>query len=95
MYVTRALRLGGGRQWNSITNIGYRPTFGASDELSIETFLLDAFEREHARPHPRGVPVARARGTQIRFSAALKEQILRDVRVAQRYFRRTRAWIAA
>ena len=34
------------REWHSITNIGYRPTFGASDQLTIETFLLDPLEGE-------------------------------------------------
>ena len=43
VYLTRVIDLAGGRQWNAITNIGYRPTFGASDQLSIETFLLDPF----------------------------------------------------
>ena len=41
VYVTRTRDLETGREWNSLTNIGYRPTFGASDQLSIETFLLD------------------------------------------------------
>src|SRR5258708_7526533 len=41
VYVTRTHDVDGTRKWNSITNIGYRPTFGASDQLSIETFLLD------------------------------------------------------
>ena len=44
VYLTRAINLAGGRQWNAITNIGYRPTFGSSDQLSIETFLLDPFD---------------------------------------------------
>jgi FAD synthase len=33
-------------RWNSVTNIGCRPTFGASDQLSIETFLLDPLAGE-------------------------------------------------
>jgi riboflavin kinase/FMN adenylyltransferase len=41
VYVTRTRDLDDGREWNSITNIGYRPTFGSSDQLSIETFLLE------------------------------------------------------
>jgi riboflavin kinase/FMN adenylyltransferase len=95
VYLTRAYDLSDGRQWNAITNIGYRPTFGASDRLSIETFLLEPFD---------GRPPERMRleflwrvRDERKFAspAALKEQILRDASVAQRYFRRTRAWIAA
>src|SRR5579872_2184361 len=46
VYVTRSFDLAGGRQWESVTNIGYRPTFGASDQLSIETFVLDGLTGE-------------------------------------------------
>src|ERR1039458_1800734 len=41
VYITRTRDTANGREWNSVTNIGYRPTFGASHELTIETFLLD------------------------------------------------------
>ena len=49
VYVTRTHCLdtppgGKARQWPSITNIGYRPTFGSSDRLTIETFLLEPLE---------------------------------------------------
>lgn len=95
VYVTRAYDLAGGRQWNAITNIGYRPTFGASDELSIETFLLDPF----SGGTPARIRVEflwRVRDERkFESPAALKQQILRDVAAAQRYFRRTRAWVAA
>ncbi|HUB81509.1 MAG TPA: bifunctional riboflavin kinase/FAD synthetase [Bryobacteraceae bacterium] len=95
VYVTRVRSLGDGRRWNAITNIGYRPTFGASDQLSIETFLLDPF----SGPAPQHIRVEflwRVRDERkFESPAALKAQILRDVAVAQRYFRRARAWIAA
>jgi riboflavin kinase/FMN adenylyltransferase len=95
VYVTRAYDLAGARQWNAITNIGYRPTFGASDRLSIETFLLDPFTGD-TPGRIRLEFLWRVRDErQFDSPAALKEQILRDVGVAQRYFRRTRAWIAA
>jgi riboflavin kinase/FMN adenylyltransferase len=93
VYVTRTCDLDRpNRSWDSITNIGYRPTFGSSDQLSIETFLLD--------PLDGGTP-ARIRveflwrvRDERRFDSpdALRGQILKDVRVAQSYFRRTRAW---
>jgi riboflavin kinase/FMN adenylyltransferase len=95
VYVTRAYDLAGGRRWNAITNVGYRPTFGASDRLTIETFLLDPFSGDT----PARIRVEflwRVRDERKFDSpAALKEQILRDVHTAQRYFRRLRAWIGA
>lgn len=95
VYVTRAYDLADGRHWNAITNIGYRPTFGASDQLSIETFLLDPFTG-HTPQRIRVEFLWRVRDERKFDSpAALKDQILRDVGVAQRYSRRTRAWIAA
>jgi len=94
VYVTRVYDLAGDRRWNAITNVGYRPTFGASDQLSIETFLLDRFDGDT----PRRIRVEflwRVRDERkFETPAALKEQILRDVNAAQRYFRRARAWIA-
>jgi riboflavin kinase/FMN adenylyltransferase len=91
VYVTRAFDAASERRWDGITNIGYRPTFGASDQLSIETFLLDPLSGET----PRRLRVEflwRVRAErQFPSPAALKEQILRDVRVARNYFRRIRA----
>src|ERR1039458_977686 len=40
VYATRTSDLDDGRQWNSITNIGYRPTFGESGERTIEAFQI-------------------------------------------------------
>jgi len=95
VYVTRTYDLANERSWNAITNVGYRPTFGASDQLSIETFLLDPFSGDT----PERIRVEflwRVRDErQFESPAALKQQILRDVSLAQRYFRRTRAWIGA
>jgi riboflavin kinase/FMN adenylyltransferase len=93
VYVTRTRDLDAPRQWNSITNIGYRPTFGQSEALSIETFLLQPLEGET----PRRICVEflwRVRDER-KFDTpeALKAQILKDVGVAQRYFRRAAAWI--
>jgi riboflavin kinase/FMN adenylyltransferase len=94
VYVTRTRDLVDGREWNSITNVGYRPTFGESEELSIETFLLDPL----AGDTPRSIRVEflwRVRAERkFETPEALKAQILKDVGVAQRYFRRTRAWTA-
>ena len=93
VYVTRTRDLEDGRQWNAITNVGYRPTFGESEQLSIETFLLDPLAGE--TPRRIGVAFLRRVREERKFDSpeALKAQILKDVGVAQRYFRRTRAWI--
>jgi riboflavin kinase/FMN adenylyltransferase len=80
------------RVWQSITNVGYRPTFGDGHELSIETFLLQPLDGET----PRRIRVEllwRVRDErQFPDAQALKQQILRDVGVAQAYFRRLEKW---
>jgi len=88
VYITRTTDLDEpARRWNSITNIGNRPTFGGH-ELSIETFLLDRFEP----PKPSRIRVELLRRVReerkFETSEALKAQILRDVGRAQAYFRR-------
>ncbi|HYE99651.1 MAG TPA: riboflavin biosynthesis protein RibF, partial [Planctomycetota bacterium] len=88
VYITRTRDLDDARQWTSITNIGYRPTFGASDQLSIETFLLDPLQGE--TPRRIAVEFLRRVREERKFETpeSLREQILRDVRTAQAYFRR-------
>jgi riboflavin kinase/FMN adenylyltransferase len=78
-------------RWNSITNVGYRPTFenpNGPNELTIETFLLSPF----TPPAPERIRVEflhRLRDERKFESAeALKTQILRDVGRAQAFFRR-------
>jgi riboflavin kinase/FMN adenylyltransferase len=92
VYVTRTTDLDAAQAWNSVTNIGYRPTFGASDQLSIETFLLDALQGGTPR-HIRVEFLWRVRAERkFDDAASLKVQILKDARTAQAYFRRVRAW---
>ena len=93
VYVTHTRDLENGRSWESITNVGYRPTFGASDELSIETYLLGPMEGDA----PRRIRVEflwRVRDER-KFAnpEALRTQILKDVRAAQNYFRRAKSWV--
>jgi riboflavin kinase/FMN adenylyltransferase len=78
-----------GRQWNSITNIGYRPTFDGK-ELTIETFLLSPFDG--LDPLRIRVEFLRRVREERKFEspAELKSQIMRDAATAQKYFRRTR-----
>jgi riboflavin kinase/FMN adenylyltransferase len=87
VYVTRTRDLDSGRSWESVTNIGYRPTFGGTD-LAIETFLLGKLEGE--TPRRIRVEFLRRLRDEKKFESPeqLKAQILRDVRRAQAYFRR-------
>jgi len=92
VYVTRTRDLESGRAWPAVTNVGYRPTFGDSPELSVETFLLTPVQGDA----PRRIRVEflwRVR-EERKFAdpQALKQQILHDAGVAQAYFRRVRKW---
>lgn len=88
VYITRTTDLNDGRTWNSITNVGYRPTFGGTD-LSIETFLLDPLEG--SRPERIAVEFLKRIREERKFDTpeALRSQILKDVGTANRYFSRT------
>lgn len=92
VYITRTRDLADGREWNSVTNIGYRPTFGAGGELTIETFLLDALVG--ATPERIRVEFLWRVRDERKFDSpeALRVQIFKDVRTAQAYFRRATAW---
>jgi riboflavin kinase/FMN adenylyltransferase len=89
VYITRTGA--DGRRWDSITNIGYRPTFGSDDVLSIETFLLDPLSGE--TPERIRIEFLRRVRDERKFEnpEALKAQILRDVGRARAYFRRLAA----
>jgi riboflavin kinase/FMN adenylyltransferase len=92
VYITRTRDLDAAREWRSVTNIGYRPTFGESPELSIETFLLDPLVSE--APARIRVDFLRRVREERKFETpeALRGQILKDVATAQKYFRRMKAW---
>jgi riboflavin kinase/FMN adenylyltransferase len=91
VYITRTTA--DARTWNSITNVGYRPTFGSDDVLSIETFLLDPLNGE--TPERIRVEFLRRVRDERKFESpeALKAQILRDVARARAYFRRLARWV--
>ena len=76
----------------SITNAGVRPTF-AGNKLTVETFLLSPFEE----PTPKEIAVDFRRfiRTEQKFAnpEELKAQILKDVRRAQAFWRRTTQWL--
>jgi riboflavin kinase/FMN adenylyltransferase len=87
VYVTRTSDEASGREWRSITNVGYRPTFHG-EGLTVETFLLDS------PPDIAPVRIEVCFLTYVReerkFEApeALKAQILRDLSAANRFHRR-------
>ena len=87
VYVTRARDLRNGRSWNSITNVGFRPTF-EGENLTVETFLLDPFDGE--TPEKIEVSFLLFVRDERKFETpeALKAQIFRDVGVAKRLHRR-------
>ncbi|MDQ2899938.1 MAG: bifunctional riboflavin kinase/FAD synthetase [Acidobacteriota bacterium] len=87
VYITNTTDLEGSRAWQSITNVGYRPTFDG-DALTIETFLLEPLAGET----PKRIRVEflwRVRDVR-KFDSpeALKTQIMKDVGRAKAYFRR-------
>jgi riboflavin kinase/FMN adenylyltransferase len=92
VYITRAQDLEDGRFWTSVTNVGFRPTFGGSG-LSVETFLLDGLAGD-APPRRIRVEFLRRLRAERKFPSveSLKAQILRDVERARRYFRRVRRY---
>jgi riboflavin kinase/FMN adenylyltransferase len=93
VYITRTYDTAGRRHWNSITNIGVRPTFGDSPERSIETFLLDPLEG--ATPQHIRLQFLRRVREERKFETpeALRAQIFKDVARANAYFRRIAAHV--
>ncbi|MBI5086067.1 MAG: riboflavin biosynthesis protein RibF [Acidobacteria bacterium] len=89
VYFTRTEDLDGARRWESITNVGYRPTF-EGHHLTIETFLIDGLDE----PAPARIRLEFLRRVrpERRFAspADLRTQILADVEQARVFFRRLR-----
>jgi riboflavin kinase/FMN adenylyltransferase len=88
VYITRTRDAGSDREWQSVTNAGYRPTFGSDDGLTIETYLLEGLDGD--TPDHIVVEFLKRLRDERKFEnpEALKAQILRDVRRAQTWFRR-------
>jgi riboflavin kinase / FMN adenylyltransferase len=85
VYLTRT-RVGE-ETFNSVTNVGNRPTFGA-DSFAIETHLLDFHPLDVTPESQVEISFLQWRRAEIKFPSvdALREQIGKDVRRAQRYF---------
>ncbi len=78
----------GDNVFNSVTNVGKRPTF-ADESFAIETHLLNFYPLEVTAQTEVEVSFLRWRRLEIKFPSveALKEQIGKDVQRAERYFR--------
>jgi riboflavin kinase/FMN adenylyltransferase len=87
VYVTRT-RVGD-ECFDSVTNVGNRPTFG-SDSFAIESHLLNFHPLELAAETEVELHFLDRLRDEIKFPSveALREQIGRDVRKAQKYLRR-------
>jgi len=91
VYITRT-RIGSGKEgecFDSVTNVGNRPTFGG-DSFAIESHLLNFHPLELSAETEVEIYFFDRLRDEIKFPSveALKEQIGRDVRKAQKYLRR-------
>jgi riboflavin kinase/FMN adenylyltransferase len=77
-----------GEDFQSVTNVGNRPTFGA-DSFAIESYILNFHPIDLPSDKPVRLSFLHRLRAERKFPdvAALKEQIGRDVARAQRYFR--------
>jgi riboflavin kinase / FMN adenylyltransferase len=78
-------------RFDSVTNVGNRPTFGA-DSFAIETHLLNFHPLEVAPESEIEICFLDRLRDEIKFPSveALREQIAKDVRKARRYFQLSR-----
>jgi riboflavin kinase/FMN adenylyltransferase len=87
VYVTRTRDLAGGNVRASITNVGFRPTFGG-DTLSIETYLLEHPPAEAPERIEVGFLAYVREERRFENPEALRAQIMRDAGAAIRFHRR-------
>jgi riboflavin kinase / FMN adenylyltransferase len=89
VYITRT-RVGQ-ECFDSVTNVGNRPTFG-EDSFAIETHLLNFHPLELTAETPVELSFLARIRDEIKFASVqdLRDQIARDVRKAQRYLRLVR-----
>lgn len=93
VYVTRT-RVGD-ECFDSVANVGNRPTFGG-DSYAIETHLLNFHPLELTAETPVELSFLARLRDEIKFDSieALRAQIGKDIAKAQRYFRLARAGLA-
>jgi riboflavin kinase/FMN adenylyltransferase len=85
VYITRT-RVGG-ECFDSVTNVGNRPTFGA-ESFAVETHLLNFHPIELTAETEVEIYFLQRLRNEIKFPSveALREQIAKDVKKARRYF---------
>ncbi len=86
VYATKTLV--SGKKMNSITNVGYRPTVkGFNDNLVIETYIFDFGENIYGEEIK--IEFYSFLRPELNFSdlEELKNQIFKDIDLAQRYFK--------
>lgn len=90
VYVTRTCDPDSDQTWNSITNVGRRPTFDDGSP-SVETHLIEPADPVSLQRIQ--ISFLRRLRDERRFDspAALREQILADIAQAERFFQRLRA----
>ena len=90
VYVTRTCDPDSEQTWNSITNVGRRPTFDDGSP-SVETHLIEPADPVSLQRIQ--LSFLRRLRDERRFDspAALREQILADIAQAERFFQRLRA----
>jgi riboflavin kinase / FMN adenylyltransferase len=95
VYITRTRIGNDGDCFDSVTNIGNRPTFGA-ESFAIETHLLNFHPLELSAETEVELHFLDRLRDEIKFPSveALKEQIGRDVRKAQKYLRRLGSFVS-
>ncbi len=89
VYITH-LKVGGGTAYEifeAVTNVGNRPTFGA-DSFTVESYLLNFHPVDLSETTPLELCFLHRLREEKRWPSpeALREQIGRDVKAAQRYF---------
>ena len=91
VYVTRLTVLSeetGGRCFQAVTNVGNRPTFG-EPSFAVESYILDFEPVELTEETPLHLEFLMRLRAEMTWPSpeALKEQIMKDVGRAKRYFR--------
>jgi riboflavin kinase / FMN adenylyltransferase len=86
IYITETQDLADGRRWHSVTSVGTNPTFGGT-ELTIETYLLSPFDGRDPKRIRIGFRRWLREERTFLTAEALREEILRDVARAERYWR--------
>jgi len=84
VYLTKTLF--NGKIYNSLTNIGYNPTFGGEKRISAETHIID-FDKDIYASNIEVFFLKKLRDEKkFKNAAELTEQIKRDIQQAKEYF---------